>query len=409
MKSNAILILLVVFMSPLARADWFDFFRTVPDHAVYPGYINDLTCRSPENNSKRNYFEKFMVGETSGQITINGKEFFSEYNQMINLYRTLTGFRNYRFDSRCSRIQCEIKSLFGESYAEKLSILLSEYNFNASFYAHKKGSAFSEKELDIIIWSLKQLPSFVFNNRIRLLIKDTTDFDGFYENVAGFTEDSTGNITFFNKWVKSSQEIQIYTVIHEYGHLIGKLLSLDMSQKWMNFSNWNHFDLNEENDSRQIITKYGRGNSREDFAESFSAYRLNPSLLRKNSPEKYKFLKSIVFLGIDYEKENCESSDVKKAISLSNINSEKINTICKIPIMSYMLNLKPMGKAVDCMGENADTIEVKSFSSQMKDYHSEINKNFTMQSYPWINKQLQSLYIENIEDSLEREYDRFHY
>jgi len=58
-----------------------------------------------------------------------------------------------------------------------------------------------------------------------------------------------------------------------------------------------------------IVSKYGETNPAEDFAETMTAYRYNPELLKEVSPEKYSFIKEKVFNGAEFIKESeCNKS-----------------------------------------------------------------------------------------------------
>lgn len=398
--------LLLLQINTKAKADFWDFFKptpTVPQQAVEDTHVKSAKClvKSVQSYSYENYLNKFKTGKTQKSITINKKKFTNQYIQMIDLYRELTGYRTYRLNPSCESVECEIQSLFGESATNKLAKLYREFHFNASNLAHNKGSAFRERELDTIIYSFQQLPKFMFENKTRYLIRDSKNYTGFYANVAGYTEDGTGHITFFNKWLNSSRSTQVYTVIHEYGHLLGAKLGIQQSYMWAMLSNWHNYDTDGENESGAIISSYARGNPEEDFAESFSAYRFNPKLLKTHSPEKYNMLKSIVFLDNEYENNKCSSELIDTNFNDDNMDDSEVLKECNFEIKSYVLGLKPKDPAMKCLSSKVNKLKLKGLKVDNPNYKKDVLKNFEKKAYPWISINLMEHYLQQAEEKLD--------
>ena len=105
------------------------------------------------------------------------------------------------------------------------------------------------------------------------------------------------------------------TVIHEIGHRADKkgFEIIAESDKWLAISGFrvvhngdNYFKIYVHQYFRTSVSLYGNTNPREDFAESYTKYRLDPKGLKSKSPERYNFMRDFVFDGIEYTENLCE-------------------------------------------------------------------------------------------------------
>lgn len=378
----------------------------VPLHAVSETDIHTAKCTDTSFSNKKSdqyfaeYFDNLKNNQFSKLIRLGDKQYKNQSEEMAEVYQQLTNFKSLRKNAYCETVACELESIFGASYAHKLTYLLKEFKFNASYIANDNGGSFSESDLDTIIWALDQLPRFVFEEKKKKMIKDTKVYTGFYANVVGFMENATGNMTLFRKWAHSSEEIKAYTVIHEYGHRLGLKLSIDNRKDWMKLSNWHKHDSEDTNNAENLISKYAKSNHIEDFAEAFSAYRFNPKLLKERAPQKYEMIKEIVFLGKEYLTDNCDSQIEKETFSIENLDDTSIVKKCEFPILSYKLGLKKKHVAKNCLIENQDEIGLKEFNVPSGKFSSKVQENYKLLGYPYISEQLKLEYIDHLLDTI---------
>ena len=95
-----------------------------------------------------------------------------------------------------------------------------------------------------------------------------------------------------NEWPLRSEEITsayVFTVLHEIGHLYGRIKHYYVFEKLYNGDNLRV-------DSEQVPTRYvkARASKREDFAESFALYVLWPEYLKQNFPQRYVEIRKLV-------------------------------------------------------------------------------------------------------------------
>jgi len=95
-------------------------------------------------------------------------------------------------------------------------------------------------------------------------------------------------ITVFSVWDNlPSNEEKIATFIHEIGHNIRSRLKQDESNRWLDFSGWPEKEGELVPTIKdQLVSIYGATKPPEDFAETFTVFRYNLELLKKN--EAYK-------------------------------------------------------------------------------------------------------------------------
>lgn len=127
------------------------------------------------------------------------------------------------------------------------------------------------------------------------------------------------------KWHAFHRQMRIAIIFHELSHILGYVNSkIDDSHEWVNIDGgWGYSKRGLRKDGtifqgRSLnkagnVSKYSMVNPAEDFAESVTAYRLNPELLMNSSEKRYNFLKENIFFGIEYlEKNECEQNILSK-------------------------------------------------------------------------------------------------
>lgn len=228
----------------------------------------------------------------------------------------------------CKKVKCIAESIFGNELGPKLLYLKQRYGFNSSEYVHANSSRLNIDEVDTLIKSSSYLPNFLLpldkNKQMTVFKRGYAPADSSPDTIANAT------ITFFNPWIEQSSEMKKYTVFHEMSHYVAGEFNLDENSAWLNISGWTKTGDNWKKTKNNIYSsKYGITNPWEDFAEAMSAYRFNPNLLKKASPEKYDFLKEIVFQGIEYtDEESCQ----EKNSYASKFHDEKEKSKLPLPI-----------------------------------------------------------------------------
>lgn len=98
-----------------------------------------------------------------------------------------------------------------------------------------------------------------------------------------------------------SPEHLLDTLVHEVGHNAHYNLwrkDWDLKTRWTDL----HLRSRESfvREGSGFVSEYALSNDFEDFAESYKVYVRNPELLRAVNPEKYEFMREIVFEGREY-------------------------------------------------------------------------------------------------------------
>lgn len=253
-----------------------------------------------------------------------------KYNQSYDL----TPFQ--RSDPQCHTIICATSAIFGETAIEvlwaykKLGLNLSRFQFVGT-------TDFSEDELAAIIKAQLSLPKELYP--IITSRPVGTGFfkvaDRYYPHDAKTDRDNYANA--FGRVLRDidhqDDALRMYTFIHEFGHrskfvdVVFKTqyistIDQDHSKEWVGLTGWladptDVFDWKTVTFSapRHLISEYAGTDPEEDFAETFSAYRITPEKLRKVSPERYAFMRDRIFKGVEYTKDICNGSRYGQPLS----------------------------------------------------------------------------------------------
>jgi len=231
-------------------------------------------------------------------------------------FNAITSQKNIRdqIPSDCQKIKCATEAIFGKELGHKL-LYLKTYGFNSSEYAFDDRSRLTNREADVFIRASQSFPKDFFpidpNKQLTKFLRGSS-LKMHDPSVVAFAA-----ITFYDRWSEYNDEMMEYTAIHEMAHYISSEYNLDESPEWMELSGWeDHGDPQgrenfEASKDHTFCSHYGSTNPGEDFAESVSAYRFNPSLLKAASVEKYQFIKEHVFAGVEFvREEECRSSEL---------------------------------------------------------------------------------------------------
>ncbi len=107
-----------------------------------------------------------------------------------------------------------------------------------------------------------------------------------------WTQDAWGDNE-INIYPHSDIEELQWSLTHEIGHNAQDAImgwESELSQRWVGLSE----------QSSEYVSSYAETSPEEDFAECYAAYVNDPELLQKVGPEKYDFMKEVIFDGREY-------------------------------------------------------------------------------------------------------------
>ncbi|CBW28114.1 putative exported protein [Halobacteriovorax marinus SJ] len=283
--------------------------------------IEDSPCKGkvPTLEEMKRANNKLLDSPKVEKREIVGAEFENESEQMLRMFDLLVQKRRFSGEGyilpnqkdyshltkgSCKKVRCALNQLFGESYSENAMYLLSQYELNVSpvGLGNDKTKKFSDKELKSIHQSVADLPKSLFPIRIAKSFRRSSLSNG---NTLG-----NATIMLFEGITKYNHNEKTGICTHEFAHNFSDRGKLDESPDWLNISGWIDNGGKWERDSSRnhtFVSKYAMANPGEDFAESVVAYRYNPDALRAASPEKYDFIKELVFKGREYTEGNEKS------------------------------------------------------------------------------------------------------
>lgn len=175
------------------------------------------------------------------------------------------------------------------------------HKHNVYFKDEDTLSQFSEDNLNSILAAIRLLPKdiqFLFP-RLILGSHNIPSELGMYEfHPRGDDGSGYNYISLTKTWSTSETYNQIGTVVHELGHLFGTILAyVQESDLWKNSQCRWDVEMGIFWRSQCVshhISEYSTTNPREDWAESFTAYILDPRQLKEVAPKKHDFIKGIL-------------------------------------------------------------------------------------------------------------------
>lgn len=197
----------------------------------------------------------------------------------------------------CRSVVCALEKNYGTGMGLRMLYIYAKFGLPTSSLLHVTPSNYQNwkaRELDDILVGLESLPPNKLPLKGRYILRF---LDGYtlssYKLGPGKVVLANARMDFFDHWAQQTRLERIQTVIHELGHVLaGKL---DDSDAWKTLP-----------ESR--VSKYAQTNPAEDFAESLTAYRIAPRRLKKISPERYEFIKTQVFSGLEFKtSKECEA------------------------------------------------------------------------------------------------------
>lgn len=328
--------------TPAQDVDWF---------AAKEAQIAQATCRTRlpvSTNDILKYYRNLPPepGLENGQTEIKGIVFENERPQLLLALAKLLSPKDdedikvpadfqkaFSVNPSCKKVLCAAQKIFGTEVGPQMIFLMDRFNVNTSPYSFVNATPFNADEVADVIRSFE------------LLLPGQTPFDDFNKQLSRFLPGKTlalygddggsvlanASMQLFDGWGKEKSLIRQYALFHEFAHNFSRsyFTGIAESGSWMRLSPWKKVktegpfakyipysyqsDVSKMMAGHPFVSKYAKENPAEDFAESIMAYRLNPALLQKQSPEKYQLIKQIVFDGIEFQSEkNCRKQGQSK-------------------------------------------------------------------------------------------------
>lgn len=337
MKEMLKAVLLVFLANSYATAS------TIHWHSADDKMIQQALCRNKLPTSSKeiqNYFDK-KYGKTSsldsGSITFEESffgnfKFQNEHPELIlalrqliepdiitkafEVYGTPLSFeqeaRLLKIPKHCQRALCLSQAIFGAEVGPQMLFLKDEFKINTSPYSFGLSTFFNESEIKDVILAFELIPPHARmypDNQKLTRFPRSRSLTQYGANASSVAANAT--ISLFDLWERQNSYQRQYTIYHEIGHVYANssLGRYDESTYWMNIGGWDAQKQDSKRIKSRFVSEYATTNSAEDFAESVSAYRLNPQLLKTTSPERYEYLKYLVFDRVEYTSTNsCKRS-----------------------------------------------------------------------------------------------------
>ena len=285
----------------------------------------------------------------------HGVNFENEHSSLIALFGVMmtritpNGRTRVNMRSRCKKVICAVKEKFGDSRGPKLLYILQKFGLNGSHITYTPSQAWSERELDHVLRGLNDLPPGFLPTDER--IKPLTRYPSGCVNPDHYYGPSKcvkaiSNIEFYDcLWDQPSPGLNATaTTVHEVGHRVHFNMSYWSLRRWKNLSGWTEQTryvtkrrptgrvtpltrysrgchrprsdggsysgsyetvrerVTEEvhDDNACFISDYSKSNWKEDFADTFRAYRYDANRLKRTCPRKYNYMRDHVFEGIEF-------------------------------------------------------------------------------------------------------------
>lgn len=231
----------------------------------------------------------------------------------------------YQINPDCTQVLCAVKKMFGADVGPKMLYLMHKYDLNTSPLSWDNADLMTDDEITDVLQTMRFFPPQLMPiNHLQKLIR----FSHGYMLGNGDGDETTianSSIELFDPWSEQSHLDRQLTLFHEIGHNMSQNFfdSFDGTEAWRGLGNWKDGTLKTDDASEKIsraenhsaVSIYGSSNRDEDFAESFNAYRFNPKYLKSKSLGKYRFMKEIVFDGLEFNSEkDCDKPLQKQKI-----------------------------------------------------------------------------------------------
>lgn len=270
---------------------------------------------------------------------INGIAFENESLENLEAFRHLTTYvdilgnvdpaKNKNITSTCKNVECAVTQVFGKDTGVQLLYLQRRYGMNASHIIKEKtvASAWKKTELDDVMLSLSDFPDGVLPFQESRALIHAPRGQGSGNTLANAI------VTVYDLWNTQTPEQRRATLTHELGHAISGVTETAKDSAWGKLSGWttksavvsgSKVTVPTAANPGAIVSEYGLTNEEEDLAEAVVAYRYNPQLLKKASPNKYNMLKAVIFDNVEYTSEAACKSPSRTSNTLKTKIADKI-------------------------------------------------------------------------------------
>lgn len=353
-----LIIILVTLNAPFATASTmapYEIPNTLPskiilpwsiDHIVKPEDIHCYKTTAPSNDELRAEILHSRSGKKAN-AKIAGVTFRNEDTRLLDILEKLLKDRSGHIPTA---IQSEFgnqatqpldvidaaQRIFGEREGLQLLYLFMRYRINGSHIQAVDTSPWEAAELDSIILGLSDLPEHLIPFPIHRY-NEHLGYQPIFRHKRGEKINTTSGagvianaeMTFFDKWSEQPSELaRRVAILHEASHNLQYLIT--DAQNWTNLSPWPKkivyaamsagkaipVEMEIKTTYRRaheepFVTGYSKASPIEDFAESVTAYRYAPLWLLERNPEKYEYLREVIFDGIEYlSEETCKKGNL---------------------------------------------------------------------------------------------------
>ncbi|HEY1079078.1 MAG TPA: hypothetical protein VGE46_03240, partial [Bdellovibrio sp.] len=290
----------------------------------------------------------------------------------------------FKIDPSCKSALCVSQKIFGANVGPQMIFLMDLFDVNTSPYSYQNADLFYGTEITDVIKTFEliapeQRPFVTSNQQLSKFKRGKTL--AFYDQSEGEVL-ANAMIHLFDGWSEQGSDSRQYTLYHEFAHNMAKsyFAATQTSSAWLQLSQWKKVKETDRDGKvaesfrsalasdmgHPFVSKYGKENPSEDFAESVTAYRLNPQHLKKTSPEKYKILKHVVFNGREFlSAKSCNQvtatkqyqKEIDQAKNLfSEKDKENLIATCRLTFDQTILGNVPVSFFDDCINFQATLI-----------------------------------------------------
>lgn|GEM_PF-2380013 len=337
-----------------------------------------------------NYYRRLPLGPgfEGGTQEIYGIELIDERPRLVwalmkllspaqgNSKEAAINFQDkFRINPSCTKALCAAQKIFGKDVGPQMLFLMERFDVNTSPYSFVNADTFNASEIADVVRTFElvreeQVP-FGMNKQ---LIKFKRGYTRASYRQGDGEVLANASIELFDGWSRQSSLMRQYTLYHEFAHNYSdnQLNDYDRSATWLALGNWKEGKdgeyLVEKKKAMQghpFVSRYGEGNPFEDFAESVSAYRFNPSLLKQHSIDKYNLIKLYVFDGLEFTSEaQCRKKtlnvsyqeQINKNDGLTSADRERVKNVCRRTFYQTILGHTPVSFFNSCVNYEATVL-----------------------------------------------------
>jgi hypothetical protein len=218
----------------------------------------------------------------------------------------------YAINPECNKVECAVDKIWGKNMGLKMLYIILHHSYNTSELAFAYSSRFNPDELDDVLLALEDLPSFLIplgkpNQRLAHFARHQRP------PLIGPRAIANALVMLLDSWSNQPRKARRYTVYHELCHNIGTLFnSMDEDQSWLLKSDWIKKGEDWFHGHKACFASpyAGSADPGEDWAESLASYRYNSNNFKQRCPDKYNFLKDVIYKDKEYlSNKSCTETD----------------------------------------------------------------------------------------------------